>query len=166
MIIFLKKKRKILRKLNCQKNCQDFWDRILAEKNNNLNTNFSISKQERIEIQQLAASYSMLIEKRLNKILEITENQNNSIGFYGINCTMPNIFSWIPELHDRKILIYDSDSLKWNRYFSGVPFIVNSPDKLNLVDKVIVVPYRLHEEIFTFLLENNFSKAEVIKLYD
>jgi len=139
---------------------------VLAEKGDQFNGNYSLNKQKRNEIKLLTDSYSKRVDLKLNKINSITEIQNGSIGLYGINCSMPNIFSWIPDLRNRKIFIYDSDSLKWNKYFSGVPFSVNPPEKLDLVDKVLVVPYRLQEEIYTFLLKKAHSNTEIIKLYD
>jgi len=139
---------------------------ILAEKNNEKFNDVAIANDKLEKYQDMVKSYSSLVEININKIKQLLHDPSNIIGLYGVNCSLPNIFSWISELNERKVYIFDSDSLKWDKYFSGVPNKIYPPQKMNLANKVVIVPYRLQEEIYSFLLEKKYSTLEIIKLYD
>lgn len=113
----------------------------------------------------LTTLYNEKVNQGLHKIQEIAKQSSGRVGLYGANCSMANIFSWLPALARDGIAILDSDTLKCGKKYSGFPTIIESPDLLDSLNDVIIVPYRLQEEIYNFLINKSCRTTTIHKLY-
>ena len=92
------------------------------------------------------------------------KRKEKTLGFYGVAGTS-NIFSWIPDLKDRPVAVFDSDSNTWGKPFGGVPCLVQSPESLDSVENIIPAPFRLHDEIVKYIEGRKVKNLRVYPLY-
>ncbi len=113
----------------------------------------------------LVEDFSRKVDENLHRVRDIVNRSDGATGFYGVNGSLPNIFSWLPELADEAIMIFDGDQFKWNRRFSGVPFPVSPPCLLNRTSDVLIVPFRLQEIIHDEISKSLPSSIWIHRLY-
>ena len=118
-----------------------------------------------VETKNLLIEYKEKVLGKLNLIQEISEgSKKKPLGFYGV-AGAANIFSWLPELSKRECICYDSDSITWGKRYGGIPSTIKSPNLLCESDDIIVIPYRLQEEIYRLLKQENGTSPKIHKLY-
>jgi 2-polyprenyl-3-methyl-5-hydroxy-6-metoxy-1,4-benzoquinol methylase len=113
----------------------------------------------------LLTDYQRKVAEKLDYIRALLEKtKEKTLGFYGVAGTS-NIFSWIPELKNNKVEVFDSDSNTWGKPFGGVPCLIQSPENLNYVDNIIPAPFRLHDEIAEYIEGRKVENLTVHRLY-
>lgn len=116
-------------------------------------------------IRNLLKSYKAKVVEKLNFVRELSDREKGqTLGFYGV-AGISNIFSWIPELKEKGVAVFDSDSATWGKQFGGVPCLVRPPEELDAVENVIPAPFRLHDEILRFLESKKGEQLKVHRFY-
>ena len=137
---------------------------VMAQKTP-INSKLSINSATRKGMQSLLKDYQKKVSEKLDYIRAISDNaKKETLGFYGVAGTA-NIFSWIPELKERSVAVFDSDSFTWEKRFGGVPSLVQSPEELSAVENVIPVPFRLHDVIAKSIEDRKVENLKIHRLY-
>ena len=137
---------------------------VMAQKTP-INSQLSINSATRKGMQSLLKDYQKKVSEKLDYIRAISDNaKKETLGFYGVAGTA-NIFSWIPELRERSVAVFDSDSFTWEKRFGGVPSLVQSPEELSAVENVIPVPFRLHDVIAKSIEDRKIENLKIHRLY-
>ena len=116
-------------------------------------------------MRNLLKEYKNKVQEKLNFIRTLSgKTKDETLGFYGVAGTS-NIFSWISELGERPVAVFDSDSTTWGKRFGGVPCRVQSPEKLPSIKNIVPVPFRLQGEIAEYLEARKEKNFRVHRLY-
>ena len=116
-------------------------------------------------LRNLLKGYQRKVAEKLDYIRALSKKRKEkTLGFYGVAGTS-NIFSWIPDLKDRPVAVFDSDSNTWGKPFGGVPCLVQSPKSLDSVENIIPAPFRLHDEIVKYIEGRKVKNLRVYPLY-
>jgi len=116
-------------------------------------------------LRNLLKGYQKKVLEKLDFIRKLSKcTKDKTLGFYGVAGTS-NIFSWLPELKNNRVSVFDSDSTTWGKAFGGVPCLVKSPEELNSVENVIPAPFRLHDEIAKYIVGREVKNLKVHPLY-
>lgn len=119
------------------------------------------------DIRRMVKDYGQKLKTALNRIESaFSDKKEDAIGFYGVNCALGNIFSWVPGLKEIRPQVFDSDSGKWGKAFGGVPGTVLPPAEINRVRQIIPVPYRLQDIITRYIRTLGAQDLEILKLYE
>ncbi|MBI9079237.1 MAG: class I SAM-dependent methyltransferase [Pseudodesulfovibrio sp.] len=116
-------------------------------------------------LKALANEYVASMQDKFDFIREIVRRSEGKVGLYGANCAMANIFSWMTDIDESKLMVFDGDPKKQGKYYSGIPLKIHAPADLCHVDDVIVVPYRLQDQIISYLTHTHPISATVHRLY-
>lgn len=136
---------------------------VLAEKTIKSQHQPFLGKNE--ELEKAAARYASSVTDHLEFIQDVVNRSSGRVGLYGANCAMANVFSWCPNLDLDKIMVFDGDPLKQGKLYSGIPLVIHSPDDLDQVGDIVVVPYRLQEVIADYLVAVTNVQARIHRLY-
>ena len=113
-------------------------------------------------MQNLLKGYQKKVAEKLDYIRTLSDQtKGETLGFYGVAGTS-NIFSWIPELEERKVAVFDSDSCTWRKRFGGVPCSVQPPEELDTVGNVIPVPFRLQNVISISIEDRKIENLKIV----
>jgi SAM-dependent methyltransferase len=137
---------------------------VMGEK---MSANWSSNCDSPIEenIRSLFKDYQRKVQDKLDYIKNLSDRlKGEPLGFYGVAGT-PNIFSWIPDLRERPVAVFDSDSSTWGKHFGGVPCSVQPPANLNTIEHIIPSPFRLHDEIAKYIEGHNGKNLKIHRLY-
>ena len=116
-------------------------------------------------MRNLLKEYKNKVQEKLNFIRTLSgKTKDETLGFYGVAGTS-NIFSWISELGERPVAVFDSDSTTWGKRFGGVPCRVQSPEELASIKNIVPVPFRLQGEIAEYLEARKEKNFRVHRLY-
>ena len=136
-------------------------DKISDPNSTKLNIKLATTKSTR----DLVIDYQRKVTKNLDYIRTLSDQAKEAtLGFYGVAGTA-NIFSWIPELLERPMAVFDSDSFTWRKQFGGVPCLVQSPEELDTIENVIPVPFRLQNVISKSIEDRKIKNLKVHRLY-
>jgi len=138
---------------------------VMAQKTPIKHRNLSINSATRKSMQSLLRNYQKKVSEKLDYIRALSDHaKKETLGFYGVAGTS-NIFSWIPELLERPVAVFDSDSFTWEKRFGGVPSLVQPPEELNIIENVIPVPFRLHDVIVKSIEDRKIENLKIHSLY-
>ena len=116
-------------------------------------------------LRNLLKGYQRKVTEKLDYIRALSKKtKEKTLGFYGVAGTS-NIFSWIPDLKDNPVAVFDSDSNTWGKPFGGVPCLVQPPKDLDSVENIIPAPFRLHDEIAKYIEGRKVKNLRVHPLY-
>tara|TARA_Y100001934_G_scaffold282087_1_gene394348 strand:- start:3558 stop:4760 length:1203 start_codon:yes stop_codon:yes gene_type:complete len=116
-------------------------------------------------LRNLLKGYQRKVAEKLDYIRALSiKTKEKTLGFYGVAGTS-NIFSWIPELKENPVAVFDSDSNTWGKAFGGIPCLVQPPEELHSVENIIPAPFRLHDEIAKYIESKKVKNLTVHPLY-